>query len=330
MRKILSLLTAILFAGSMMADVAELQYTGGTTTNMVGDGTNNAATVGLDATLFTVLADKGSNQNLPGLNQANDIRLYADKNSGDGNSITVSIASGSITSIALDIKQTATFEVKAGETVVTEVEGAYAINGSSFSVQNTTTGATTQLRLNKITINYTTGSGEGGEGGDEPETRVIYLNGGGATLWNKDDAVFFIHAWGGTEADVIMAQVEGDVYSASIPADNANLCFVRMAPGSEAIDWNTKWNQSTDQTIPADKNLFTMTDWSNGTWSVYGEGGDDPVEPTLANGFYLIGQNGWTVAALNADLKFAVHEGDEYVLTATLAENDPIKVCSRR
>ena len=29
------------------------------------------------------------------------------------------------------------------------------------------------------------------------------------------------------------------------------------------------------------------------------------VEPTLANGFYLIGQNGWDVAALSADLLFA-------------------------
>lgn len=141
-----------------MAAEAVLQYTGGVTANMVGDGANNAATVGLDADLFTVLADKGSNQNFPGLNKANDIRLYADKNSGNGNIITVSIASGTITSIVLDIKQTATFVVKAGETVVTEANGAYAINAASFSIQNTTTGATTQLQLNKITITYEAGA----------------------------------------------------------------------------------------------------------------------------------------------------------------------------
>ena len=157
MKKFFSLIAAVLFAGSMMAAEAVLQYTGGVTTNMEGEGVNNAATLGLDADLFTVIADKGANQNLPGLNQANDIRLYADKNSGNGNIITVSIASGTITSIVLDIKQTATFVVKAGETAVTEAGGAYAINAASFSIQNTTTGATTQLRLNKITITYETG-----------------------------------------------------------------------------------------------------------------------------------------------------------------------------
>ena len=55
---------------------------------------------------------------------------------------------------------------------------------------------------------------------------------------------------------------------------------------------------------------------------------EPPVEPTLANGFYLIGQNGWDVAALSADLLFAANpeaEG-EYVLNTTLAEGQKIKV----
>lgn len=160
MRKLFSLLAAVLFAGSMMAAEAIMQYTGGVTANMVGDAANNAATVGLDADLFTVLADKGAASNLPGLNKANDIRLYAEKNTGNGNTITVSIASGTITSIVLDIKQTATFVVKAGETAVTEAGGAYAINATSFSIQNTTSGVSTQLQLNKITITY--------ESGEEP------------------------------------------------------------------------------------------------------------------------------------------------------------------
>ena len=169
MKKFFSFLAAVLFAGSMMASEAIMQYTGGVTTNMVGDGANNAATVGLDADLFTVLADKGANQNLPGLNKGNDIRLYADKTTGNGNTITVSIANGTINSIVLDIKQTATFVVKAGETAVTEAGGAYAINATSFSIQNTTTGVTTQLQLNKITITYTAEGGETPvEPGDEP------------------------------------------------------------------------------------------------------------------------------------------------------------------
>ena len=181
MKKFFSLFAAVLFAASMMAEEAVLQYTGGVTTNLEGEGVNNAATLGLDEDLFTVLADKGSNQNFPGLNQANDIRLYADKNSGNGNIITVSIASGTITSIVLDIKQTATFVVKAGETAVTEAGGAYAINAASFSIQNTTTGATTQLRLNKITITYETGE-------VPPTPSINYYVAGSMNNWGPADA----------------------------------------------------------------------------------------------------------------------------------------------
>ena len=166
MKKFFSLIAAMLFAGSMMAEAqVDLQYTGTTTVNMVGDGANNAALVGLDETMFTVLSDKGKASNHVGLNKAGDIRLYAHKDSGNGCTLTVNIAEGTILSIALDIKQSATFVVKAGENVVTEAGGSYAINASSFSIQNTTTGATTQLQLNKITIVHD------GEGGDVP---VVY------------------------------------------------------------------------------------------------------------------------------------------------------------
>lgn len=111
------------------------------------------------------------------------------------------------------------------------------------------TAGSSNVRVDDILVTVKT-AGES-SGGDDPQstTRTIYLNGGGASLWNQGDAVFFVHAWGGTDVDVLMTQVEGDVYSADIPSDNTSLLFVRMAPGSEAINWDTKWNQSTDQTI---------------------------------------------------------------------------------
>lgn len=180
MKKLFSLLAVLLFAGSMMAAEATLKYSGSTTTNMVGNGANNAATLGLDENLFTVLADKGGNSNFPGLNKAGDIRLYA--SSGNGNSITVSIASGSITSIVLDIKQTATFVVKAGSVDVEEADGKYAINASSFTIKNTTTGASTQLQLNKITITYTS------EGGEEQWAEITFTAATAAGAFN--DSVF--------------------------------------------------------------------------------------------------------------------------------------------
>lgn len=156
MRKLFSILAATFVATTMFAATATMQYTNTTaTTNMAGDGANNAELVELNPAVFTVIADKGGNSNFPGLNKAKEIRLYADKGTGNGNIITVSITGGTINSIVLDIKQTTTFVVKAGSTAVTEASGAYAINGASFSIQNTTQGATTQLILNKITIDYT-------------------------------------------------------------------------------------------------------------------------------------------------------------------------------
>lgn len=156
MRKLFSIIAATFVATTMFAATATMQYTNTTTTtNMAGDGANNAELVELNPAVFTVLATKGDASNLPGLNKAKDIRLYAKSDTGNGNTITVSITGGTINSIVLDIKQTATFVVKAGSTAVTESGGAYAINGASFSIQNTTKGATTQLQLNKITIDYT-------------------------------------------------------------------------------------------------------------------------------------------------------------------------------
>lgn len=53
-----------------------------------------------------------------------------------------------------------------------------------------------------------------------------------------------------------------------------------------------------------------------------------PAAPTLTNGFYLIGQKGWDVAALSAELLFAVNPDNqnEYQLNVTLAKDEGIKV----
>lgn len=157
MKKILSFLTAVLFAGSMFAAQAVLKYPGGTTANM-NETDNYAATLGLDDSYFTVMAIKGSPNNNIGLNKDGDIRLYV--YNGVGNTLVVSIAGGAIDSIQLNIKQSTTFEVKAGEgdeaQVVTATNNWYVINSNRFTIQNTTATGTTQLRLNSITIEYTT------------------------------------------------------------------------------------------------------------------------------------------------------------------------------
>lgn len=54
-----------------------------------------------------------------------------------------------------------------------------------------------------------------------------------------------------------------------------------------------------------------------------------PATPTLENGYYLIGQNGWDESVLSANLKFASTATDgEYKLDVTLAASQEIKVVS--
>ena len=136
------------------------------TTNMTGN--NDAALVGLDASQWSVIGEKGSTNNNVGLNKAGNIRLYAHKESGNGNIMTVSISEGTIDEITLDIKQKATYEVKvAGKVLAATNETTYTIGASSFSIQNTTTGdENTQLHLNSITITYTS---TGDNGNDTPD-----------------------------------------------------------------------------------------------------------------------------------------------------------------
>ena len=107
--------------------------------------------------------------------------------------------------------------------------------------------------------------------------KTIYLNAGGSSLWDQGGAVFFAHSWSGDNySDVKMGLVTAGVYSADIPDSYGSIVFVRMPNGSTALNWDTKWNQTADLTIPSGKDCYTITGWgegegakSTGEWSTY-------------------------------------------------------------
>lgn len=76
---------------------------------------------------------------------------------------------------------------------------------------------------------------------------------------------------------VSMGNPVDGVYSCDIPAKvYKNVIFCRMNGGNETNDWNNKYNQSSDLTVPTDgKTLYTVKDgtWDKGggSWSI-GEG----------------------------------------------------------
>ena len=136
--------------GGVTPQEVTLKYSGTTTTNMTGN--NDAATVGLDATKWSVVGDKGTNTNLPGLNKAPDIRVYK------GNTITVTALESGVTINSITITYTGASynngKVWVDGNEVSVSNGSYPINDSSFAITNGNSD-NTQVRISSIVINYT-------------------------------------------------------------------------------------------------------------------------------------------------------------------------------
>ena len=150
-------LLAMVF-GNVMADEAILKYSGTTTANMKADGSNEAASVGLDESVWYVVADKGAASNAPGLNKAGDIRLYW--HADGGNTITVSsLTNATISSIAITFTGAdySNVSVTVDGNAVTGTDGVYNINSTSFVLGNANT-ASAQVRISQIVITYSGGT----------------------------------------------------------------------------------------------------------------------------------------------------------------------------
>ena len=86
--------------------------------------------------------------------------------------------------------------------------------------------------------------------------------------WKSDNARFAAYFFGNGEKWVSMSNtvtVAGTTYyKVEVPSGYTKVIFCRMNPSNSTNDWNNKWNQTGDLTIPTDgKNLF---DKDNGTW----------------------------------------------------------------
>ncbi len=159
-----------------------MAYSGSSTGNMTGN--NDAASVGLSATDWSVVADKGGNGNFPGLNKAGQIRLYG--SNSNHNVITVTSSVGTISSIVVTYG-TSNYNalVKVGSTTITgtgstNTEKTYAINSTSFSIAHNYS-TTTQVYIISIVINYASSCTAPTIITDLLETEVAYTKGTTAT-----------------------------------------------------------------------------------------------------------------------------------------------------
>ncbi len=96
--------------------------------------------------------------------------------------------------------------------------------------------------------------------------------------WKTDNARFAVYFFykvnGQTKAESWYSMITtgtDDIYYADIPSGTwTGLIFVRMNPNSSDNNWNNKWNQTADLTTnETNKNLYTISDWGNGSWSAY-------------------------------------------------------------
>ena len=92
--------------------------------------------------------------------------------------------------------------------------------------------------------------------------------------WKQDNARFAAYFFGNGDTWVSMTKVAGetDLYEVDAPAGYPNVIFCRMNPSASANDWNNKWNQTSDLTIPTNgANHYTVKEgtWDKGagTWS---------------------------------------------------------------
>lgn len=96
--------------------------------------------------------------------------------------------------------------------------------------------------------------------------KVLYMK--PSSDWKQANARFAAYFFGKGDTWVNMVSLESDLYEVICNSNYPNIIFCRMNPSASANNWDNKWNQTGDLTIPSDgKNLYTVTGWGNGSWS---------------------------------------------------------------
>ena len=122
----------------------------------------------------------------------------------------------------------------------------------------------------------------------DSSTTTVYLKPN--ANWTQANARFAAYLWndnGNTWVDATDTDGDG-YYEVAVPSGYNKVIFTRMNPATKENNWDTKWNQTSDLSIPTDgKNLYTIAegawDEGNGEWSTYNQStSTSQVETTAA------------------------------------------------
>lgn len=341
MRKILSFLTAILFAGSMMAETYTVDFeneaasytdwtitqmtTRQTNSNVTAHGGDYFGTTGGKATASMVTASAIANPS--------SITFYVSKAS------TNTTASSWLVKVSEDGEEWTTVgDAQSASSGITRGTW-YEVTRDLSSYSNVYVGVfyegTTAVRC----IDDLTLVTQDGEIASTGKTFYLALSADWAGWPAKYSMYYFKSDNSASGFSAFMTAVPDttNIYTGTIPDGYDKMIFVRHDGEASEPNWENKWSQTVDLNVPTnDDNLFTVVSGGtgsecNGTWSVYGEE-PAPYVPTLENGFYLIGKingvAGWEAAGLAADRKFEGNPENnaEFMVNVTLAEGDELKV----
>ena len=297
MRKFLSFMMAVLFAGSLMAADVEI-----TLANSGWSGTRGEQTCTVSGVTVTCSDGIGNTQ----------LRLYK-------NSITtISVASGSITKIVFTCTANGTaqygpgcFAAQTGYTY--EAAGPTGTwTGSAASVSFTA--SSNQVRATSIVVTVETGA---------PSTKKMFYCKMNKDWWTTSDAAIGVYAFGDGDVKnaawpgVRMEEVTGETGMWKAEVDTAlykTLIFVRVNGSGTIADWGA---QTYDLALPeGDNNLYIITS-ASAQWS--GEG--NKVEGYWAEYPSLKAQGSWDEWAAPIDFKVAA-DGKTASFSKFLAAGD--------
>ena len=295
MRKIFSILMAVLFAGVLFATPSTSTLTFTAACGGTGTADDDAVwTVTSDGEESTYDSSKGIHYGT-GSKAVGYIQLSTSDIAGTITSVVVnaSAASGVSASVSVTVGEDAF-------TCESETSAAVSASATDYTFEGSATGeivvrlakaasANKALYVKSVVVTY--------EGGSEPTTQDLYL-----TLssdwagWTEKFSVYYFkdendNGWSGFMTAVVG---EENMYTTTIPAGYSKVIFVRnnsaaTAPGWDSGDYSIVWSKTVDLTIPEGKNHFTVTSGGtgsecNGTWSKHGE----PVIPAK---FYITGDS---------------------------------------
>ena len=157
--------------------------------------------------------------------------------------------------------------VVAGNNFSQTIDGTAAVTYKGAFPAQFIGGDRNEKLLGNITINGTR---------VEIAKKYIYFK---ASHWEVDGARFEAYLWGGTPTDawISLTSIGNNIFRGELPDGydyDCNIIFCRMNPAGATGNWNSKWNQTANLTVPTNgNNLFTVksNSWDNatGTWSKY-------------------------------------------------------------